>query len=73
MTTESSQPAVIKEMVQLGMGWTVLASVDAEHEPHALDRAHPDPIGERVLTLARRADRTPNPALAALLGRLNGG
>jgi len=67
---ESSQPAVIKEMVRLGMGWTVLAPVDAESEPHALTRASADPIAERTLTLARRADRVPNPALAALLEQL---
>lgn len=70
VVAESSQPAVLKEMVHLGMGWTVLSSVDAEHEPHALRRAVPDPIAERTLTLVRRADRTPNVALAALLDAL---
>ena len=58
-------------MVQLGMGWTVLAEVDAETGPHALTRAHPEPVAERTLTLARRADRTPTPALAALLAQLS--
>ena len=67
---ESSQPAVLKEMVRLGMGWTVLASVDAETAPHPLHRATNEPIAERMLTLVRRADRIPNPALAALLGQL---
>jgi len=67
---ESSQPAVLKEMVRLGMGWTVLASVDAETAPHPLHRATNKPIAERMLTLVRRADRIPNPALAALLGQL---
>ena len=70
VVAESSQPAVLKEMVRLGMGWTVLAPVDAETEPHALERAHLEPVAERMLTLVRRADRTPNPALAALLDTL---
>lgn len=67
VVAESSQPAVLKEMVRLGMGWTVLAPVDAETEPHALRRATKNPVTERTLTLVRRADRTPNPALASLL------
>ncbi len=70
VVAESSQPAVLKEMVRLGMGWTVLAGVDAESAPHALERATAEPIGERTLTLVRRGDRIPNPALAALLERL---
>lgn len=70
VVAESSQPAVLKEMVRLGMGWTVLTSVDAETEPHALNRATNDPIGERVLTLVSRADRVPNAALTSLLDEL---
>lgn len=70
VVAESSQPAVLKEMVRLGMGWTVLSPVDAETEPHALTRATDEPIAERTLTLVRRADRTPNPALATLLDQL---
>ena len=71
VVAESSQPAVLKEMVQLGMGWTVLAAVDAEQAPHTLRRAATEPVAERVLTLARRADREPNPALSRLLASLN--
>jgi len=67
VVAESSQPAVLREMVHLGMGWCVLPVTDAEAEPHALRRAHPEPIAERQLTLARRADRTPTPALQALI------
>ena len=68
---ESSQPAVLKEMVRLGMGWTVLSPVDAEAEPHALKRASKEPVAERTLTLVRRADRVPTAALAALLEALS--
>jgi len=70
VVAESSQPAVLKEMVRLGMGWTILAPVDAESEPHALTRADDKPIAERTLTLVRRADRVPNTALAGLLHEL---
>lgn len=70
VVAESSQPAVLKEMVRLGMGWTVLAPVDAETPPHALNRATDEPIAERMLTLVRRADRVPNTALATLLEAL---
>ena len=70
VVAESSQPAVLKEMVRLGMGWTVLSPVDAETEPHALTRARKTPIAERTLTLVRRKDRVPNPALTSLLDEL---
>ncbi len=70
VVAESSQPAVLKEMVRLGMGWTVLPPVDAETEPHALTRATDGPIAERMLTLVLRADRVPSPALATLLDQL---
>lgn len=67
---ESSQPAVLREMVQLGMGWCVLCETDAESEPHALARAHRDPIAHRTLALGVRRDRNPSPALSRLLERL---
>jgi len=71
VVAESSQPAVLKEMVRLGMGWTILSPVDAESAPHALLRASDDPIAERTLTLVRRSDRVPSPALEALLADLS--
>lgn len=70
VVAESSQPAVLREMVHLGMGWCVLPATDAEAEPHALKRATREPIAERTLTLVRRTDRTPSPALTALLDEL---
>ena len=70
VVAESSQPAVLREMVQLGMGWCVLPQTDAEAEPHALERALDEPIAERRLTLVRRADRVPGAALAALIEAL---
>ncbi|MFT7474047.1 MAG: DNA-binding transcriptional LysR family regulator [Verrucomicrobiales bacterium] len=70
VVAESSQPAVLREMVRLGMGWTVLPTVDAEREPHALKRAVVEPVAERVLTLARRSDRTPSTALDRFIAML---
>lgn len=70
VVAESSQPAVLREMVQLGMGWTVLSSVDAEREPHALRRAHPKAVTERVLAMSHRTDRAPSPALLRLIDAL---
>lgn len=67
---ESSQPAVLREMVRLGMGWTVLSAVDAEREPHALRRAVDEPLTVRMLTLAHRLDRRPSPALERFIAML---
>jgi DNA-binding transcriptional LysR family regulator len=70
VVAESSQPAVLREMVQLGMGWTALAAVDAEREPHALRRASPEPVAIRVLSLGRHSERSPAPALRRLMDAL---
>jgi DNA-binding transcriptional LysR family regulator len=70
VVAESSQPAVLREMVHLGMGWTALTAVDAEREPHALRRARPGPIVERVLSLSHRVDRTMSPSLRHLIDAL---
>jgi DNA-binding transcriptional LysR family regulator len=72
VVAESSQPAVLREMVRLGMGWAVLATVDAEGEPHVLRRAVADPVAERVLALAHRVDRTPSPTLERFIAMLVG-
>lgn len=73
VVAESSQPAVLREMVHLGMGWTVLSSVDGEREPHALRRARPEPVAERVLALSHRVDRPSSPALRRLIDALRPG
>lgn len=70
VVAESSQPAVLREMVQLGMGWCVLPETDAELEPHALTRAVDEPLARRTLTLVRGRDREPLPALQRLLDLL---
>ena len=70
VVAESSQPAVLCEMVRLGMGWTVLSAVDAEREPHSLKRAIESPLTERILTLARRTDRPETQALVRFMEML---
>lgn len=67
---ESSQPAVLCEMVRLGMGWTVLPAADAEREPHFLQRAVNESVAERELTLAWRQDRPPTEALLRFISML---
>ncbi len=69
---ESSQPAVLCEMVRLGMGWTVLSAVDAEREPHVLQRAIQQPVAERALMLARRNDGPCPEALIRFMSMLIG-
>ncbi len=70
VVAESSQPTVLREMVRLGMGWTVLVTADAEREPHALKPAFATPLAERVLMLAQRNDRPPSAALERFIAML---
>ena len=70
IVAESSQPAVLREMVHLGMGWCVLPATDAEVEPHALSPATAKPLTVRTLTLVRRRDRSRSAALQRLLSVL---
>ena len=70
VVAESSQPAVIREMVRLGMGWTVLPAVDAESEPHALRRAVDMPIATRKISLIRLRDRSPSFALQRFIAMM---
>ncbi len=44
----------LREMVRLGMGWTVLPAVQAEAPPHPLVRARRAPIAVRELVLMSR-------------------
>lgn len=70
VVAESSQPMVLREMVRLGMGWTVLVEADAEREPHALKPAFSTPLAERVLMLAQRNDRVPSAGLERFVAML---
>jgi DNA-binding transcriptional LysR family regulator len=70
VVAESHQPEVLREMVSLGMGWTVLPVLQAEAVPNPLQRAWPEPLMSRRLVVARRQGAFANPAAAALLDDL---
>ncbi len=61
VVAESHQPEVLRSMVALGMGWTVLPVLQAEAEPNPLRRARPEPIINRRLVAARRHGSIPDP------------
>lgn len=54
VVAESNQPEVLREMVRLGMGWTVLPVIQAESEPNPLARATQEPLLTRTLVSATR-------------------
>ena len=66
----SNQPDVLREMVNLNMGWTVLPVVQAEHGPAPLSRARPAPLVQRHLVVAQRETALPNPAAERLIEAL---
>ena len=70
VVAESHQPEVLREMVRLGLGWTVLPVAQAERPPQPLERARRRPVTTRTLVAARRADALPDPAVDALLTTL---
>jgi DNA-binding transcriptional LysR family regulator len=73
VVAESHQPEVLREMVRVGLGWTVLPPVSGRR-PAAGPAAGPavgPPLGERRLVVARRAAAVPNPAGEALAQALH--
>ncbi|WP_239488893.1 LysR family transcriptional regulator [Luteitalea sp. TBR-22] len=68
VVAESHQPEVLREMVRLGAGWTVLPAAQAEdgHRPLQGGRA----LVTRQLVLATRDSAAPDPAVALLATRL---
>ncbi len=70
VVAESNQPDVLREMVRLGMGWTVLPVIQAESEPAPLVRARPEPLLTRWLVAARRAGSVEHPLADALVSQL---
>ncbi len=67
---ESHQPEVLRQMVRLGMGWTVLPVIQAETEPNPLIRARRAPLLTRQLVVVRRRSAPIDPATAELMARL---
>lgn len=61
VVAESHQPEVLREMVRLGTGWTVLPSSQAEHGDRGLRAGRV--LTTRQLVLARRSGSAPDPAV----------
>lgn len=70
VVAESHQPEVLRTMVELGLGWTVLPVVQAESGERPLERARNEPITTRRLVAARRRDSLPLPIVDALINAL---
>ncbi|MEZ5377924.1 MAG: LysR family transcriptional regulator [Acidimicrobiales bacterium] len=66
----SHQPEVLRTMVELGLGWTVLPVAQAESGPSPLRRAIKEPLGRRRLVAARRRGSITQPATQALIAAL---
>jgi len=73
VVADSHQPEVLREMVRLGLGWTVLPPVQAEREPHPLRPIDDRPIANRHLVVATRDGALPNPAADRLIEELRHG
>ena len=68
IVAESHQPDVLRAMVGLGLGWTVLPVVQAEMGTDALTSGRV--IGRRDLVVATRAGGAIDPAVRLLLAGL---
>ena len=68
IAAESHQPDVLREMVLLGLGWTVLPRSQGELGP--VDLTIGEQLLERRLVLARRRDAIADPAVDELADRL---
>lgn len=69
VVAESHQPEVLREMVRVGLGWTVLPA--AARRGDTANLAVGPQIGRRQLIVARRSDAVANPAGQALEEALN--
>ena len=67
IAAESHQPDVLREMVELGLGWTVLPRSQGESGPTEVEVG--DHLLTRRLVLARRADSIHDPAADDLAAR----
>lgn len=69
VVAESHQPEVLREMVRLGAGWTVLPSAQAEDGPRPLTDGRP--IATRQVVVLTRAGAVRDPAVDLLVERLH--
>ncbi len=68
VVAESHQPDVLREMVRLGVGWTVLPASQAEDGPRPLSAGRA--LLSRQLVLGTRASAVTDPAVGILADRL---
>jgi DNA-binding transcriptional LysR family regulator len=68
VAAESHQPEVVREMVRLGSGWTVLPTIQAEHGDRALSPGRP--LTTRQLVMATRRDSVRDPVVDEFAERL---
>lgn len=69
----SHQPEVLKTMVELGLGWTVLPVVQAESGDRPLRRARPEPLAQRSIVAVRRRDAITVPLIDGMVASLMAG
>lgn len=72
VVAESHQPEVLREMVAMGIGWTVLPVSQAESGPRPMVPVRRQPLAERTLVIARRADSITTPAVDLLSAAITG-
>ncbi|MBC8195840.1 MAG: LysR family transcriptional regulator [Acidimicrobiia bacterium] len=70
VVAESNQPEVLREMVRLGLGWTVLPPVGSAVRTGAMAPARSEPVAQRRLVVGRRVGAPPDPAADALASAL---
>jgi DNA-binding transcriptional LysR family regulator len=66
VVAQSHQPDVLREMVGLGIGWTVLPVAQAESGPEPLTPMRVRPVAARYLVVARRQDADVSPTTERL-------
>jgi DNA-binding transcriptional LysR family regulator len=67
---ESHQPEVLVEMVQLGFGWTVLPTTQAEHGENRPTRATVEPLFSRTISAVTRRGGAVHPATTPFIEAL---
>ncbi len=67
VTLESSNPEILRQMVVLGLGWSVLPEAVATSNRPVLERHRDDPVATRTLLGVRRRQAPPDARAAAFL------
>ena len=67
VTLESDSPDVLRQMVALGIGWSVLPAGVAESGTEPITRFSDEPVGVRTIVAVTRANEEPDPRREAFL------